>query len=140
MSTISVALPFTTAIAEDPGSVARHLDVEPLLDDIDDLVDDEAHGTTVVGEYQDRLGALLLDGGLGVDPQQRHELVTVLQKVTTVGDFNLAAIDLLEARHQRKQNGFRLLRAGAEHKQGCQVLVGCPAVIELNFIGAARPG
>ena len=51
-------------VAKDPGSVARHLDVEPLLDDVDDLVDKESHGTAMIGEYQDRLRALLLDGGL----------------------------------------------------------------------------
>ena len=77
-----------------------------------------------------------LIGGLWVDPQQRHELVTILQKMTTVGDFNLAAIDLLKARYQGKQNRFWLLRTGAEHQQWRHVLVGCPAVIELSFIGA----
>ena len=78
----------------------------------------------MIGEYQDRLGALLLDGGRCVDPQQRHELIAVLQEMTTVGDFNLAAIDLLKARHQGEQNGFGLLRAGAKHKQWRQIFVG----------------
>ena len=52
--------------AEDAGTVACHLDVEPLLDDVDDLVDHEPHRAAVVGEHQDRLGAFLLDAGLRV--------------------------------------------------------------------------
>jgi hypothetical protein len=51
-------------IAEDARTLARHLDVEPLLDDVDDLVDDEAHGAAMIGEHQDRLRAVLLDAGL----------------------------------------------------------------------------
>ena len=36
-------------------SLAGDLDVQPLLDDVDDLVDHEPHRAAVVGEHQDRL-------------------------------------------------------------------------------------
>ena len=58
---ISVALPFTIAEPTRPGAVARDLDVEPLLDDVDDLVDDEAHAPAAIGEHQKRRGAVLLE-------------------------------------------------------------------------------
>ena len=48
-------------IADKAGNVARDLDVEPLLDDVDDLVDDEAHATAAIGKYQNRHGAVLLE-------------------------------------------------------------------------------
>ena len=38
-----------------PSLAARDLDVEPLLDDVDDLVDHQPHRAAVVGEHQDRL-------------------------------------------------------------------------------------
>ena len=40
-----------------PSLAAGDLDVEPLLDDVDDLVDHQTHRAAVVGEHQDRLGA-----------------------------------------------------------------------------------
>ena len=60
---------FHHRVAEHAGTLARHLDIEPLLDDVDDLVDDEAHGAVMIGEHQDRLRAVLLDAGLRVDAQ-----------------------------------------------------------------------
>ena len=39
--------------------LAGDLDVQPLLDDVDDLVDHEPHRAAVVGEHQDRLRALV---------------------------------------------------------------------------------
>ena len=126
-------------IAEDAGALARHLDVEPLLDDVDDLVDDETHGAAVIGEHQDRLGAVLLDGGLRIDAQQRHELIAILHEITAVGNFDAPAIDLLQPRDERKQNGLGLLRAGAEHQQRRQIfVVGILAVIERGFVGAGK--
>ena len=40
---ISVAWPLMMAEPSTPGVVAAHLDVEPILDDVDDLVDDQRH-------------------------------------------------------------------------------------------------
>ena len=42
--------------AEHARHVAADLDVEPLLDDVDDLVDDEAHRASGIGEHEQRLG------------------------------------------------------------------------------------
>ena len=61
MSMISVAWPLTTAEPSTPGRVAADLDVEPVLDDVDDLVDHQAHRAAAVGEHQQRLRALALD-------------------------------------------------------------------------------
>ena len=44
--------------AENAVAGAGDLDVQPLLDDVDDLVDHEPHRAAVVGEHQDRLRAL----------------------------------------------------------------------------------
>ena len=62
---------------------ARNLDGEALLDDVDNLVDHQAHGAAVVGEHQDRLAA----GALHRHPghlHQRHQLVAVLHHVAAV--------------------------------------------------------
>ena len=88
-------------IAEQAGTIACHLDVELVLDDVDDLVDHKSHGAAVRREHQDGLGAFLLQAALGVDAQQRHELIAILHKMSAVGDFDAAAIDLLEAGNQR---------------------------------------
>src|ERR1700730_16263267 len=70
-------------LALDPGGaenavlLARDLDVEPFLDDVDDLVDHQPHRAAVVGEHQDRLGA----GSADIDAlhlHQRHQLLAVL--------------------------------------------------------------
>ena len=46
--------------AENARRGARQLDIEPLLDDVDDLVDHQAHGAALVGEHQQRLRAAAL--------------------------------------------------------------------------------
>src|SRR5271170_49747 len=124
------------SIAEHTRALACHLDVEPLLDDVDDLVHHEAHAAAAIGKHQDRLCAILLDATLGVDAQKRHELIAILNETMTVGNFNPAAIDLFQTRDQGEQNRFGLLRAGAEYKQRRQVLVaGILAVVEPDFVG-----
>ena len=116
-----------------------------LLDDVDDFVDDEAHGAAAVGEHQDRLRAVFLELGLVVDAQQRHQLIAVLHEMPAVGAFDLAAIDFLEARDQRQRHRFRLLRAGAEHKERDDILVAVVVAARQLGIrcprrrGAARP-
>ena len=55
---ISVAWPLMTAEPSTPGVSLADLDVEPVLDDVDDLVDHEAHRAAGVGEHQQRLRAL----------------------------------------------------------------------------------
>ena len=57
MSMTSVAWPLMTAEPSTPGRVARQLDIEPLLDDVDDLVDHQPHRAALVGEHQQRLRA-----------------------------------------------------------------------------------
>ena len=54
---ISVAWPSDHRRAEHAGAVAADLDVELVLDDVDDLVDHEAHRAAAVGEHQQRLRA-----------------------------------------------------------------------------------
>ena len=56
-SITSVAWPLITAEPRMPSCCAGDLDVQPLLDDVDDLVDHEPHRAAVVGEHQDRLRA-----------------------------------------------------------------------------------
>jgi hypothetical protein len=57
---ISVALSLMTAEPSTPGTIRADLDVHAVFDDVDDLVDDEAHGAAGVGEHQHRLGAFRL--------------------------------------------------------------------------------
>ena len=71
-----------------PAGGAADLDVEPFLDDVDDLVDDEAHGAAVIGEHQDRLGALARDGD-ALHGDERHQLLAVLHHVAAVGELDL---------------------------------------------------
>ena len=63
MSMISVAWPLAPRPSRAGGLLAAELDVEPLLDDVDDLVDHEAHGAVAVGEHEKRLRALGADLG-----------------------------------------------------------------------------
>ena len=108
--------------AEHARSVARHFDVEPVLDDVDDFVDHNAHGTAGVREHQDRLRAVAFEPGLAVNAHQRHQLAAILHKPPAIRDFDLAAIDLLQPRDQRKRHRFRLLRTGAEQEQRHRLL------------------
>ena len=52
---------FDHRIAEHAGTIARHFDIEPILDDIDDFIDDETHGAAAIGEHEDGLRAVLLE-------------------------------------------------------------------------------
>ena len=54
---ISVAWPLIDRRADDARRVAADLDVELVLDDVDDLVDHEAHGAPAIGEHEQRLRA-----------------------------------------------------------------------------------
>ena len=87
-------------IADKARTLARDLDVEPLLDDVDDLVDDEAHAPAAIGKHQNRHGAILLELA-AVDADERHELIAILHEIAAVGDLDTAAIDLLKAGDQR---------------------------------------
>src|SRR6185437_15622252 len=102
--------------AENAGLLARDLDVQLLLDDVDDLVDHEPHRAAVVGEHQDRLGAR----GLDVDPghlHQRHQLLAVLHHVAAVTELDLVGGDLLQTRDEAERHRLGLGRAGTEHQQ-----------------------
>ena len=106
-----------------PASRARDLDVEPLLDDVDDLVDHKPHGALVVDEHQDRLRA----GGPDLDAlhlHQRHQLVAVLHHVAAVTELDLVGGDLLEAGDERKRHRLGLAGAGAEHQERGHLLGG----------------
>ena len=98
-----------------PSLAAGDLDVQPLLDDVDDLVDHEPHRAAVVGEHQDRLRALRLD----VDPvhlHQRHQLLAVLHHVAAVTEFDLVGGDLFQPGDEAERHRLGLGRAGAEHQ------------------------
>ncbi len=113
-------------VAEHAGAFARHFDVEPILDDIDDLIDHEAHGAAAIGEHQDRLRAIPLEVGLRVDAQKRHELIAVLHQVSAVGNLDLAAIDFLEPGDQRQRHRLGLMRTGAEHQERDHIVARTP--------------
>ncbi len=57
----SVALPAMIGAAEIARPLGGELDGELVLDDVDDLVDDEAHRAVAVGEDQDGLAAFVAD-------------------------------------------------------------------------------
>ena len=80
---------------------AADLDIEPLLDDIDDLVDDEAHRTSGVGEHQQRLRAFGAHPDLVADAHQRHQLAAVLHQMAAIGELNFPAVDLFQPRDER---------------------------------------
>ncbi len=103
--------------AEDARHVAADLDIEPVLDDVDDLVHDQAHRAARVGEHQQRLRAFLAHAHVLADAHQRHQLPAILHEMTAVREFDLLAVDLFQPRDQRERHGLRLLRAGAEHEQ-----------------------
>src|SRR5260363_471698 len=68
-----------------------------------DLVDDEAHRASLVGEHQDRLRAR----GLHRDAfhlHQRHQLIAVLHHVAAIGDLDLVGRDLLQPRDERQRH------------------------------------
>src|SRR5579862_517789 len=127
------------SVTEHARPFTRHFNVKSIFHDIDNLVDDEAHGAAAVGEDQDRLPALLFEAGLHIDAQERHELIAVLDEMTTLGNLNLAAVYLLKARDQRQGHSLRLVRAGAEHKHRYDV-VGprLLAVVAIRTVVASR--
>ena len=124
-------------IAEHARTVAADFDLELVLDDVDDLVDHKPHGAALIGEHQDRLRAFFLQAGFVVDPQQRHQLLAILHKAAPVGDFDAAAIDFLEPRHQRQRHCFRPLRSGTEHEQRHGILVRCGLVFDARIPASA---
>ena len=103
--------------AEDARHVAADLDVEPVLDDVDDLVDHEAHRASGIGEHQQRLRAFGAHAHVVADADQRHELAAVLHQMAAVGELDLLAVDLFEPRDQRQRHRLGLLRTGAEHEE-----------------------
>ena len=108
-------------IADKARTFARDLDVEPLLDDVDDLVDDEAHAPAAIGKHQNRHGAILLELA-AVDADERHELIAILHQILAVGGFDAPAVDLLEPGNERQQHRLGLLRAGAKNQQRRQIV------------------
>ncbi len=70
---------------QNAGLAARQLDIEPLLDDVDDLVDHKSHGAALIGEHQQRLRAAALDAHIAIDRDQRHELTAILHDRAVVG-------------------------------------------------------
>src|ERR1700722_15689125 len=108
-------------IADKARTFARDLDVEPLLDDVDDLVDDEAHAPAAIEKPKNRHGAVLLELAT-VDADERHELIAILHKILAVGGLDVPAVDLLEPGNERHQHRFRLLRAGAKNQQRRQIV------------------
>ena len=100
--------------------LAGDLDVQPLLDDVDDLVDHEPHRAAVVGEHQDRLRALRLDRDPG-HLHQRHQLLAVLHHVAAVTELDLVGGDLLQPGDEAERNRLGLARSGAEHQQRGQL-------------------
>ena len=122
-SITSVAWPLITAEPKMPSWRACDLDVEPLLDDVDDLVDHEPHRAAVIGEHQDRLGA----GGLDRDAvhlHQRHQLLAVLHHVAAVTELDLVGGDLFQPGDEAERDRLGLVGAGAEHQQRSQLLAG----------------
>ena len=139
-SITSVAWPLITAEPSTPSLVAGDLDVEPLLDDVDDLVDHQPHRAAVVGEHQDRLRARGADAD-AVHLHQRHQLAAVLHHVAAVREFDLVGVDLFEPRDQRQRHRLGLRRAGAEHQQRGQLLGGAGArrgVLVGDFVARRR--
>src|SRR6266568_7134740 len=67
--------------AERAGSLARHFDVQPVLDDVDDLVDCESHRAAAIREHQERLRTLGAQGELVLEPHQGHQLSAILHQV-----------------------------------------------------------
>ena len=120
---------------------AGDLDVEPFLDDVDDLVDHEPHRAAVIGKHQDRLGAC----GLDADPvhlHQRHQLVAVLHHVAAVGEFDLVGGELFQPGDEPERHRLGLGGAGAEHQQRGQLFGGGGAgrrVLVGDLVGGSRP-
>src|ERR1700722_14518032 len=108
-------------IADKARTFARDLYVEPLLDDVDDLVDDEAHAPAAIGKHQNRHGAILLELA-AVDADERHELIAILHQILAVGGFDAPAVDLLEPGNERQQHRLGLLRAGTKNQQRRQIV------------------
>ena len=102
--------------AEHARSRAGKLDLEVLVDDVHDLVDDQRHGTTFVGEHQQRLHAFRLDAHVFIDRNERHELAAILHERAAARGLDRARVDLFEPRDQREQHGLGLRRARAKHQ------------------------
>jgi hypothetical protein len=60
------------------------LDVEPLFDDVHDLVDRQAHGRPVLGKHQHGLNAILARLPFRLHVDERHQGTTILHDVLAV--------------------------------------------------------
>src|SRR6516165_620859 len=75
--------------AEEAGHLGGQLDLEPVLDDVDDLVDEQTHGPPVLGEYQHRLGLALGAINRFVHVHKRDEAAAVEHHRTAAGMLDL---------------------------------------------------
>ncbi len=123
--------------AENAGLLARDLDVERVLDDVDDLVDHERHAAHAVGEDEQRLRAVVLDLDAVVDADQRHQLAAILQQVAAVRELDLLGLDLLEPRDERERHRLGIGGAGAEDQQRRLVLDLWPRLAAVGMLHAA---
>ncbi len=136
---ISVAWPLMMAEPRTPGPVSADLDVERVVDDIDDLVDHQAHRPAFVGEDQQRLRALALHRHVVIDWDERHELAAVLHQVAAVGEFDTADVDFLQPGDERERHCLGLRRARAEHQHG-NGLFGVRGRLRLRLIADLAAG
>ena len=60
---------FDNCVAEHAGTFAGYFDVQPLLDDVNDLVDDKSHRSALIGEHQYWLRTVRLKIGLSINAQ-----------------------------------------------------------------------
>src|SRR6266851_3820008 len=97
--------------------IAAPLDRELLLDDVENLVDDEAHRVLAIGEDEDGLAARLADGAAGIDGDERHQLAAVLHDRLLVRVLDTLELDLLEPGDEGQRHCLRPFAAGAEQQE-----------------------
>ena len=83
--------------AEHARPIAAEFDLQPILDNVDDLVDQETHRAFLVGKDHERLRSFIADADVLVDRDQRHQLPAILEQSLLVRRFKEARIDDFEA-------------------------------------------
>src|SRR3954467_695687 len=101
-------LAFDYRRAKNAGTLAGQLHIEPLFDDVDDLVDHQSHGAALVRENQQRLRAVTFDLDVVAGRNEGHELAAILDERPPTRHFDPLDVNLFQSRDEREEHRLRL--------------------------------
>src|SRR5215471_3666871 len=98
-------------------SIGGNFEIEPFLGDVDDLIDEETNRAALFREHKNKLGSFPLDPHLHVEAKERHQRVAVFRNVSSIGDLDISAVDLLDPAHKRQRHCFWPVRRRTKNQK-----------------------